>query len=322
MYKKRPIYLDTPVTQLFDDGYIDRTVVRSCEAAKPPMVTAGDILKYLELHGNFSNVPGCRRPGRIPDTLTSVARQVQPVNTPVDELPGSQRRQQASHLLNEADFAFLSDCQRSEVIRFRESYGHLPMFRILKYYLNRPDATRNDTIMAYSLGILEGDFEKNHSLADIAQSVNLSRERVRQITQTYELPEDLMYPRLWNFYADHSTYYADSNNSSFLFTVDNEVPELTFTAYAAVLQRTTMMHPVDDRFMARSGWEKEITAWVNHLTKLAAHPKMLDSRISLDGLTMAGSLDSRMNLVVINQIAPALGLPTDGNDAIILPKNI
>lgn len=316
-------YLDTPLSQLIDEGHIDKTVVRSCLAAKPPMETAGDILLHLQKHGSFSDVPGCRRPGRIPDTLVRIAENTLDSNTPSDRKPVAQKRLQAGKLDEEANFEFLTEKEREYALKFRSEYGHLPMFAVLKQYLNRPEASRNDIVMAYSLGMHEEESPKTAiSLADIASRVNLSRERVRQIAITYILPDILMHPRLWGGYADHSTYYADHNHPAYIRVCANEIPDLSFAAYASILHRTTMLQNVHDRFLARRGWVKEITAWVNRLSRLANMPRTIESRISLDGLAMGGTLDTRINLVVLHQIAPSFGITPLPPDALILPKNM
>lgn len=321
METQQPFYLDTPVFRLFEDGVIDRSVLRACEAAKPSMKTAGDILHWRQLHGSFADVPGCRRPGRIPDTLNGIADTVVASNTPLEQHRVTKSRVHATHLSNEADFDFLTETQRNDALDFKDHYGHLPMFRILRCFLNRDGASRNDTIMAYMLGITDRDNERGHSLAEISRQVDLSRERVRQISQSYVLPETLMHPRLWTQYADHSTYYADAGHHAYLHVTTHEIPGLTFPAYAMVLHRTTMLENVGDRFLARRGWVKEISAWVRRLSRLRDMPRTIDSRISLDGLAMGGTLDNRISLIVLHQIAPAMGITTDAPDAIILHKN-
>lgn len=319
--KTLTIYLDTPITQLVDDGHIDKTVYRACQAAKPPMETAGDVHAHFHKHGNFATIPGCRRPGRIPDTLLRIAQTTMDTNTPIEEKPTLQKRKIAGNLDANADFSFLSDEQRRHVLEYRTEHNHLPMFAILKIFLNRAEASRNDTVMAFSLGMHDERGSHAASLADIAGKVNLSRERVRQIAITYALPEIMMHPRLWSGYADHSTYYMDANSDIYKRVTDTEVSGLSFGAFAAIMGRTTMLQNVRDRFLARRGWVKEITAWVDRLTRLAAMPRTIESRISLEGLAMGGTLDMRINLVVLNQIAPALGIQTVPPDGLILPAN-
>lgn len=314
------IYLDTAICDLMEAGVIDISVYRACNAAKPPMVTAGDILEHLDAKGSFSDVPGCRRPGRIPDTLMSIAGKVIATETPAEERPHNIKRREIGKLSQEAHFEFLSEDQRREILDYRQKYGHLPMFKILKFYLNRPDASRNDLIMAYTFGLsaAQGD---NSTLAEIAQLVNLSRERVRQIAINYEFPEQLRHPRLWMQYADHSTYFVNPSNDAFNLVRTTEVEDLPFASYAMILQRTTMLQNVDDLYLARQGWVDEITAWYTKLSRLKSMTRFIDSRISLEGLAMGGALDLRINLVVLHQIAPALGITPDAPDAIILPKN-
>lgn len=320
MDNKTTIYLDTPVTRLMEDGIIDRTVMKACDSAKPPMVTAGDILSHFRTYGNFVTVPGCRRPGRISDALLDVARQVVELNTPDELKPRNIRRQLAGKLSEEADFEFLTDDQRAEILSFKNAYGSLPMFRILKYYFNRPDAGRNDILMSYALG-LNTDGSQCRSLADVAQHVELSRERIRQIIQAYTLPPELMISRLWTNYVDHSTYFVHPGSQSYLDVCHREIPELTFPIYADILGRVSMLENIEGKYLARRGWTSEIDAWYNRLSRMAEMPRRFESRISLEGLAMGGSLDTRISIIVLNQIAPACGLLPDAPDGLILPKN-
>ncbi|MDE6396495.1 MAG: hypothetical protein K2K84_04415, partial [Muribaculaceae bacterium] len=78
---------------------------------------------------------------------------------------------------------------------------------------------------------------------------------------------------------------------------------------------------VDNTFMARRGWAPEIEAWVKRLRQLRDMPRTFASKLSIDGLSMGGKLDSRLKLIVVNQIAPLLGLDIV-DDNIILPANI
>ncbi len=321
MTTQQRIYLDTPVSRLFEEGIIDRTVLRACQAAKPPMVTAGDIRSHLDTHGHFNNVPGCRRPGRIPDTLMAIAHNTADTNTPAHLQPGQRKRRQATQLDETARFDFLTTEQQQQALRYKEEHGHLPMFLILACYLNREDADRNDIIAAHILGLTTDRTDCHTTLADVAQRVGLSRERVRQIANTYTLPDDLMHPRLWKPYADHSTYYVDPRHPAYIHATQTEIPTLTFAAYADILHRTTNLRNIDNRYLARRGWTDEITAWVNRLSRLAAMQRTIDNRLSLEGLAMGGTLDTRLKPIVISQIAPSLGILTEGTDAIILPKN-
>ena len=313
------IYLDTPTLMLCEKGIMDRQALRACYAAKPPMTTAGDILAHFLQHGNFSEVPGCRRLGKIPDTLTKIAETVCNTHTPTEEKPVMVKRFQARELDKDASFPFLSDSQRHECLEFKAKHGHLPMFRILKFYLNRPDANRDDIIMRSVLG-LDISSPSSGTLSAIGLQVNLSRERVRQIANTYAMPSEMSLPSLWKPYADHSTYYADAQSEAYK-KAEKEIRPLTFATFATVLERTTMLKNIDDRFLARHGWTKEISAWVKKLTQLTKMPRTIDSHISLEGLAMGGALDTRISLIVLNQICPSLGIKTAGQDGIILPKN-
>lgn len=320
MEPKKEIFLDTAIEQLMEDGWLDKNAVRSCQAARPPMLTAGDILAHLRERESFADVPGCRRSGRISDSLTLVAENVTETDTPLKKNHFGRRRELATELNDEGNFKFLSESQKAEILDYKEQFGHLPMFRILKFFFESEDATRSDKVGACLLGLTEID-PQDLSLSDIAQHVSLSRERVRQISHTYELPDVLTLSGLWGHYCDHSTYYVDAGTPGFIEASTHEVPGLKFISYARVLHRTTMLENVDDAFLARRGWVKEISAWVKRLRQMAAMPRTIDSRISLEGLTMGGTLDARITTVVTNQIAPALGIEADGNEAIILAKN-
>ena len=229
------IYLDTPVSQLLSMKMIDRSVERACQAANPPMLTAGDIVEHLDLYGNFSDVPGCRRPGKILDTLLGIAGITIRENSPSELNPRTRRKAIAVQLDKDADFDFLSDLQREDILEFRREHGHLPMLKILQSYFNRPDASRNDIIMAFALGLQDDSQAEYSSLAEIARQVELSRERVRQITLNYQLPEMLSLSRLWTFYVDYSTYYVDPNHQAFKHACTYEITDLSFSSYADIL---------------------------------------------------------------------------------------
>lgn len=316
------IYLDTPIAYLHEQGIIDRAVLRACEAAKPKMTLAGDIVSHFEKTNSFADVPGCRRPGRILDTLNSLMHAVKRTNTPTEQKPRSVERLRVAQVFENASFDFLTSTEKDVASRFRQEEGYLPMFYILERYMNSPGATRNDIVMAAIWGMRDDLNEPLSTLADIGDYVNLSRERVRQIMQTYELPDILSPQVYWNAYADHSSYYIDASNPVFTNTVSKEKAALTFDVYADVLQHATMMRNIENIFLARRGWENEISAWVRKLEKLSSMPRPIDSRISLEGLAMGGALDTRIALVVLNQIAPALGLKPDAPGHIILPKNM
>ena len=314
------IFLDTPVSLLAEKGIVDRNVLKACQAAKPPMLTAGDIARHLEEYGDFHDVPGCRRQSRITDILTSIARKVEPTSMPSELKPVLAKRIKAGKLVEDAHFDFLTDDQRVEVIAFREKHGYLPMLRIVSYFLNGPTASRNDTIMAYAIG-LNADSHKCSSLADVAEHIDLSRERIRQIIQSYEFPEQLRHPRLWSKYADHSTYYADQTCPAYKTAASEEIPGLEFSTYAEVVSRISMLENIGNLYLARTGWTKEIGEWVSRLRRMSAMPRKIENRISLEGLAMGGSLDTRLSIVVLNQIAPALGIRTETPDAIIFAPN-
>lgn len=320
MNNKTTIYLDTPISQLYEAGVVDKTAIRACEAAKPPLEKAGDILEHLQKFGSFNTIPGCRRGGNIAETLMRIAETMERSETPVELKPQIVKRRIAGELTQNALFDFLDDEQRADILAYREKHGRLPMFKLLKYYLNSDKATRNDSIMCYVLHF-NNIGKKCNSLADVSQYINLSRERIRQIIQTYELPEELALPRLWTQYTDHSTYYVDESSATFRRTCETEIDDLNFSTFADVLSRTTMLQNVNNTFLARTGWVKEIAAWRKRLMQLASMPRSIESRISLEGLTMGGSLDLRLNIVVLNQIAPALGIKTEAPDSLILPKN-
>lgn len=321
MTKRVDIYLDTPIERLLEMGVIDKTVAKACRSSHPPMDTAGDIVRHLQEQGSFSDVPGCRRPGRITETLTEITRIVRHENMPSELKPTVARRIQAGQRVEDAGFSFLSESERKEVLDFRERHGYLPMIRIFSIYVNSPLASRDDRIMASSLG-LNSDKLRHASLAGISSDIGLSRERVRQVIRNYQLPEELSHAKLWKNYADHSTYYSDESSETFRTASAEEIPELPFSTYAEIISRISMLENIENKFLARKGWTDEISAWVNKLQRLAALPRKIENRISIDGLAMGGSLDTRLSVVVINQIAPALGIRGEAPDALIFLPNV
>lgn len=310
-----PVYLNTTVNELVERGLIDRTAGRACHAAKPPLETAADIKNYLRSHGNFSAVPGCRRPGRIPSTLRKIAEVVRNENAPKpDKNPAT--------VFETAAFSFLNEDQRLEALEFKKEYGYLPMFRILACYMTRPGASRNDHILAKCMSFEPLDPPVTPSFMRVAENVGLTRERVRQIAESYRFPDEICHAKLWKHYADHSTYYIDNKSQVYRDVLSREIPRMPFHPFAGVMRRVAMLDPLENhRYLARRGWTSEIEAWVKRLERLASMPRTIDSRLSLEGLAMGGALDSRLNLVVLNQIAPTFGILPAPPDSIILPKN-
>lgn len=305
----KPIYNNTPIAELVRTGIIDRNIARACESATPPLTTAGDIRRYLSEHGSFTEVPGCRRPGRISRALTTLAGMTLGENSPEVRTTAS--------LAETADFPFLTAEQRAAALDFKAKHGRLPMFAILAAYLQREGAGRDDRIFGIWTGLTG---EGAHSLAEIGLAFNLTAERVRQLILDYTIDNLLTNNRLWQGYADYSTYFLNENSDIFATVVASECPGLDFRGFGAVMRRIHSLDMVDNRFLARRGWAPEIEAWLLRLERLRDMPRTISSRISIDGLTMGGKLDSRLKLVVINQIVPALGLKVM-DDNILLPAN-
>jgi len=302
-----PLYRTKRIEILYKTHQIPRTVKLACEAANPQFVTAGDVLDYLIEHGSFSQIPGCRRPGLVSRILTDIAENV---TNPPEGYEGY-----SEDIL----FGFANHDKRAEYEKYRETYGHYPMFRIFVDYLNSNEANRCDIIFGLRHGLIG---EKQLHFSDIASHFKVSGERVRQIHAAYQIPERINGIALWTPYGDYSTYYVDAGSECFRNVLDTEIDTIDFNAYANVLSRILTLEVVDGRYLVRSGWEHEITAWVRRLEQIAALPRQKDSRISLDGLAMGGSLDIRLRQVILNQIAPALGLTPLPPDSLIFPANI
>lgn len=213
---------------------------------------------------------------------------------------------------------FVSASRRAYYEDYNAEHGHYPMFRILVDYLTSDEATRDDKIFALSAGLV-GDAGPQRT-DDIAVQFGLTRERVRQILVAYHLPARIGPVQRWQAYCDHSTYFINEASDKFRHVCDTEVNTLTFRTYAAMLTRTVMLDLVEDRFLVRRGWTKELTAWIKRLERLAGVRRTIESRISIEGLAMGGALDARMRSVVLNQIAPALGIRTEAPDLLVFSK--
>lgn len=307
--KLKPIYLNTTIATLLKEGLIDKNTARACGSANPRLATAGDIKNHLAVHGSFTEVPGCRRPGRISRALENLAKLTLDENEPHHE--------KAKTLTDTADFPFLSAEERASALNFKREFGHLPMFAILSSYLRRPSHDRKEIMFASYTGL---DKESGKSLAEIGSRFDVTPERVRQILLDYTIPEGLDGARLWNPYANHSTYFINENSEVFKAVIANECSTLPFRGFAAVIRRVLNFDYVDRRFLARRGWVPEIEAWAHRLQMLRDMTRTFSSKLSIDGLSMGGKLDSRLKLIVVNQIVPQLGLEVV-DDNIILPAN-
>ncbi|MDE6397397.1 MAG: hypothetical protein K2K84_09000, partial [Muribaculaceae bacterium] len=257
----KPIYLNTPIAVLIKDGVIDRNIARACEAANPPLLTAGDIRRHWLDHGAFTEVPGCRRPGRISRALTSLANMTLDEDAPAALTEAT--------LSDTAAFPFLTAEEQATALKFKEEYGHLPMFYILSRRLGLSESDRKAVIFGSATGLLD---KPAASLAEIAAKYDISPERVRQIIQDFALEDILTQARLWKSYADYSVYFINKNSEVFNTVVAKECPNLTFRGFSAIIRRVLNFDVVDNTFMARRGWAPEIEAWVKRLRQLRDMP--------------------------------------------------
>lgn len=303
---KLPLYRTKRIEALYDTGQIPRTVKLACESVRPPLVTVGDIRDYLIEHGSFSDIPGCRRPGRVTQIITEIAENV---SDPPEDYEGYSE---------DIPFGFVGHDKRNDYETYRDTHGHYPMFRILVDFLNSNEADRHDIIFGMHNG-LPGNVPLSYS--EIASRVHLTKERVRQICTNYRLPERIGGITYWTPYGDYSTYYIDDHSECFRNVVETEIDTINFTSYANVLSRILMLEFVQGRFLVRSGWENEIISWVKRLEQIAALPRTKDSRISIDGLAMSGVLDIRLKQIIISQIAPSLGITAIAPDILIFHAN-
>ena len=306
----KPIYLNTPIPALIKDGIINRNIARACEAANPPLLTAGDIRRHWLEHGAFTEIPGCRRPGRISRTLATLANMTldEDAPAPAADLP----------LYETAAFPFLSPEEQAHSLKFKDEHGHLPMFYILSKRLGIAQSDRKAIIFGSAAGLLD---KPAASLAEIAARFEISPERVRQIIQEFALEDLLTQARLWKSYADYSVYFINKNSEVFQNVIKYECPTLTFKGFGSIIRRVLNFDLVDNTFLARRGWAPEIEAWVTRLRQLRDMPRTFSSKLSIDDISMGGKLDSRLKLIVVNQIVPLLGLDIV-DDNIILPANV
>ncbi len=75
------------------------------------------------------------------------------------------------------DYPFLMNRQRQFVFDFMKEHNHAPLFFLLYHYL-RLSENKSDKIYCLANGIFDG---RSRTLTEIAEVMNLSRERVRQI---------------------------------------------------------------------------------------------------------------------------------------------
>ena len=75
------------------------------------------------------------------------------------------------------DYPFLMNRQRQFVFDFKKEHNHTPLFFLLYHYL-RLSESKSDKIYCLANGIFDG---RRRTLNEIAEVMNLSRERIRQI---------------------------------------------------------------------------------------------------------------------------------------------
>lgn len=300
-----PVYRDTPLTVLHKTNRLSRGALMACRAAVPPMETAGDLMRYLATHDNLRAIPGCRRPGLISRELESLGRMVRDTHTPPAR-PGD--------IVEEWDF--MTATRREQLKEFRAMHGHLPMFAVLHDWCMRPGATRNDNMVAR---MLTTPSDSPLTLMALAKEYGLSAERVRQIILEYRVPDTFANARLWHPYANHATYFIAETSRAYRDILQREMPTLGFRGYCLIMKTVHPLVSVEGRYLARQGWENEITAWHRRLTRLAQRKATagVHSRLTVEGLSMGGTLDARLKPIVLTQIAPSLGLDTDA-DSILL----
>ena len=87
------------------------------------------------------------------------------------------------------DYPFLMNRQRQFVFDFMKEYNHAPLFFLMYHYL-RLSENRSNKIYCLANGIFDG---RRRTLNEIAEVMNLSRERVRQIVYgTIEIQESAL----------------------------------------------------------------------------------------------------------------------------------
>ncbi|MBQ9191416.1 MAG: hypothetical protein IJ142_07425 [Bacteroidaceae bacterium] len=97
-------------------------------------------------------------------------------------------------------YPFLTSLQRRFVFDFTKEHNHAPLFFLMLHYL-RLSENRSNKIYCMAHGIFDG---QKRTLSEIAEAMNLSRERVRQILcGTIEVQESpLAQDEGWAYYKD------------------------------------------------------------------------------------------------------------------------
>ena len=98
------------------------------------------------------------------------------------------------------DYPFLMYRQRQFVFDFIKEHNHAPLFFLMYHYL-RLSESKSDRIYCLANGIFDG---KRRTLNEVAEVMNLSRERVRQILyQTIEVQESALANNDgWDYYNE------------------------------------------------------------------------------------------------------------------------
>ena len=145
----------------------------------------------------------------------------------------SNSEEEYAKLVQESRFPFLIDRELDFVLKFKEQYGRYPMLYILNAYFALSINTI-DAMYAYKFGILTGE---PHNNDEVANAFSITRERVRQHIQNYQLSTSLSFDTLpdWNYYIDNAPIVLTNESNFFRTTTQEEQLKNGFIAFAGLL---------------------------------------------------------------------------------------
>ena len=135
---------------------------------------------------------------------------------------------------NRIDFPFLNEEEQSFLLNFQQNNGHLPMFFLLLKYL-RQSSNNSDHTYALRYGIIDN---RQRSMAQLAEEIGISAERVRQLCSSKKSVEDTSITNhaCWSNYEElFHLPLLHRNSEEWKIINENEQLHISFETFAALI---------------------------------------------------------------------------------------
>lgn len=136
------------------------------------------------------------------------------------------------------DYPFLDSKQRSFVLDYMKTHGHLPLF-FMMYHSLRLSEMRSDKVFCLLNGFFDGN---KRTLAEVGEILNLSSERIRQIAyrSSPSVESFLEQKDGWNYYTTlFNRTYLYENSDEFFRLREDEHLFIDFSVFAALMMLVT-----------------------------------------------------------------------------------